>query len=209
MDFSKAFDLVPHQRLLLKLKHAGITGSLHKWVTNFLTKRSQQVVLEGVSSSSITVTSGVPQGTVLGPLFFILYLNDLPEGITSQVRLLADDCILYRQISSDEDREKLQADINILCNWESHWQMRFNMLCHARHPQKAPHSVNIFYERKSLRDCQKPHLPGGRVKSQIDLGGPHQQHRFKGKSCPWPSPPKSLQLLRSSQRDRFQNPRQT
>ena len=74
-----------------KLMQAGITGSLHKWAGNFLTKRSQQVVLEGISFSSIQVTSGVPQGTVLGPLLFILYLNDLPDGITSQVRLLADD----------------------------------------------------------------------------------------------------------------------
>ena len=134
MDFSKAFDLVPHQRLLLKLQQAGVTGPLHTWISNFLTERSQKVVLEGVSSSSVQVTSGVPQGTVLGPLLFILYLNDLPEGITSQVTLLADDCILYREITSVEDSKVLQSDINMLCNWESCWQMRFNVAkCYAMH----------------------------------------------------------------------------
>ena len=115
MDFSKTFDLVPHQRLLSKLCHYGITGKLHNWMQNFLTMRTQQVVLEGVSSSSITVTSGVPQWMVLGPLLFILYLNDLPEGISSQVRLLADDCILYREINTLIDCQDLQKDINTLC----------------------------------------------------------------------------------------------
>ncbi len=134
MDFKKAFDLVPHQRLLNKLMQAGIAGPLHKWASNFLTKKSQQVVLEGISSSSIQVTPGVPQGTVLGPLLFILYLNDLPDGITSQVRLLADNCILYREIKTPDDNQKLQNDINKLCNWESTWQMKFNVSkCYAMH----------------------------------------------------------------------------
>ena len=108
MDFSKTFDLVPHQILLSKLCHYGITEKLYNWIPKNLTMRTQQVVLEGVSSSSITVTSGVPQDTVLGHLLFIFYLNDLPEGISSQVRLLADDCILYREINTLNDCQDLK-----------------------------------------------------------------------------------------------------
>ena len=123
MDFSKAFDLEPHQRLLSKLRHFGTTGKLHNWTQFFFTLRTQQVDLEGVSSSSITVTSGGPQGTVFGPQIFILYLSDIPEGISSQGRLLADDCMLYLEISKLNDCQDLPKDINTLCNWESKWQM--------------------------------------------------------------------------------------
>ena len=115
MDFSKDFDLVPHQRLLSRLLHFGITGKLQ----NFVTMRTQQVVLECASSSSMTVMLGVPQGTVLGPLLFIIYLDDLPEGISSLVHLLADDCMLYREINTLYDCQDLQKDMNTLCNWES------------------------------------------------------------------------------------------
>ena len=142
LDFSKAFDSVPHQRLLSKLQQVGIGGSLHRWFTNFLTKRTQCVVLEGASSSSIPVASGVPQGTVLGPLLFILYVNDLPSGIDSQVRLLADDCIIYRQVKSRDDSRKLQEDINTLCAWESKWQMRFNSdKCYA---MQVTHNESLY-----------------------------------------------------------------
>ena len=119
MNFGKAFDLVPHLRLLSKLCHFVITGKLHNRMQKNLTMRTQQVVQEGVSSSSITVTSGVPQEAVLGPLILIPYLNDLPEGISSQVRLLADDCILYREIDTLNDCQDLQKDINTLCYCES------------------------------------------------------------------------------------------
>ena len=96
--------------------------------------RTQQVVLEGVSSPSITVTSDVPQGTVLGPLLFILYLNNLPEGISSQVRLLADDCISCREINTLNDCQDLQKDINTVCNCEFKWQMKFNIdKCYIMH----------------------------------------------------------------------------
>ena len=118
MDFSKAFDTVPHKRLLHKLHHFGITGNTHKWITTFLTQRKQRVVVEGEHSSWTHVRSGVPQGTVLGPLLFLLYLNDLPDNIQSDLRLFADDCVVYREINSAEDISKLQQDMDTLAQWQ-------------------------------------------------------------------------------------------
>ena len=143
MDFSKAFDTVPHERLLAKLKHAGVRNSLHNWVKNFLTKRTQKVTLDGVSSPPpVSVTSGVPQGTVLGPLLFLIYLNDIADGISSEIRLLADDCILYRQIKNDHDTRELQSDVDKLCTWEERWQMKFN--------KKKCYAMHITHKRKAI-----------------------------------------------------------
>ena len=111
LDFSKAFDRVPHKRLLQKLHHYGIRGHLHQWVSDFLTGRTQNVVIEGVTSESAPVVSGVPQGSVLGPLLFLLFINDLPDNLTSQTRLFADDCIVYRTVRSHEDCLSLQQDL--------------------------------------------------------------------------------------------------
>ena len=126
MDFSKAFDTVPHNRLLRKLRSIGITNSILSWIETFLTQRHQKVILEGETSTSAKVTSGVPQGTVLGPLLFLIYINNLPKGILSNVRLFADDCILYKEIKSSNDSAQLQADIDIITTWEKTWQMNFN-----------------------------------------------------------------------------------
>ena len=111
LDFSKAFDTVPHNKLLHKLDHYGIRGPIHKWLTNFLIERKMRVVLEGEASGEATVDSGVPQGTVLGPLLFLCHINDLPEAVKSQVRLFADDCLLYRNISTPQDHITLQEDL--------------------------------------------------------------------------------------------------
>ena len=91
LDFSKAFDSVPHRRLLLKLEAYGIKGSLLRWLESFLTGRRQRVAVNGNLSSWAPVDSGVPQGSVLGPLLFICYVNDMPEVVHSALRMFADD----------------------------------------------------------------------------------------------------------------------
>ena len=83
-------------------------------------------MLEGESSSEVPVTSGVPQGSVLGPLLFLLYINDLPQNIQAQVRLFADDTAVYLTAGSSDDRDTLQADLNTLQEWELAWDMEFN-----------------------------------------------------------------------------------
>ena len=91
---------VPHRRLLYQLDYYGIRGSSHKWITSWLSGRFQKVVLDGQASDPVPVLSGVPQGSVLGPVLFLIFINDLPENIRSSVRLFADDCVLYRNIES-------------------------------------------------------------------------------------------------------------
>ena len=114
LDFAKAFDTVPHSRLLHKLHHYGINGSLHNWISSFLQGRQQSVVIQGSPSRPAEVLSGVPQGTVLGPLLFLIYINDLPVGLNSKVSLFADDCVVYRPITSSADCESLQKDLKLL-----------------------------------------------------------------------------------------------
>lgn len=99
-DFKKAFDSVPHQRLLKKISAYGIRGQILNWIRDFLADRKQEVVVRGVRSSLETVTSGVPQGSVLGPTLFNLYVNELPELVQSQIKLFADDAKVYQKIST-------------------------------------------------------------------------------------------------------------
>ena len=119
LDISKAFDKVPHNRLLLKMNHYGMQGQTLSWIKAFLTGRIQSVVFEGAKSEAVPVISGVPQGTVLGPTLFLLYINDLPLQVSSSTtKLFADDCIVYREIDSPADAKLLQHDLDALQNWE-------------------------------------------------------------------------------------------
>ena len=156
LDFSKAFDTVPHLLLLGKLRHYGIRGPILQWIDTFLRQRHQRVVVEGQSSSSVRVESGVPQGTVLGPLLFLLHINDLPENVTSSVILFADEFLLYRTIKSIEDHLALQKDLENLVEWGSRWGMKFNTdKCHILRisRSKTPYTMagNILKQVSSVK----------------------------------------------------------
>ena len=123
-----------HKRLLhvYKLHYFGIKGSTHKWIASWLSECYQKVVLDGQASDPVPVLSGVPQGSVLGPVLFLIFINDLPDNIRSSVRLFADDCVLYRNINSLTDCQILQEDLNSLAQWETELQMKFNVAkCHG------------------------------------------------------------------------------
>ena len=126
LDFSKAFDTVQHKKLLHKLDSYGIRGPILHWLGNFLMKRKMRVALEGTFSQEVDVDSGVPQGTVLGPILFLCHINDLPDTVKSKVRLFADDCLLYREINNNDDHLLLQQDLKNLEKWATDWGMRFN-----------------------------------------------------------------------------------
>ena len=125
VDFAKTFDSVPHERLLRKIESYGIGGNVLNWIKSFLCGRKQRVVLNGFKSSWSNVVSGVPQGSVLGPLLFLLYVNDLPECIKNRkVAMFADDLKLYSTHVSNDD--KIQYDISNVEKWSSAWQLRLN-----------------------------------------------------------------------------------
>ena len=145
-DFSKAFDKVPHQRLLSKLNYYGIQGKTLAWINFWLTERIQRVVVDGEASSFGKVTSGVPQGTVLGPLMFLLFINDIHENLDSTLRLFADDALLYRSINTMNGTIILQNDIDKLVSWSKTWQMQFNVTkCHTMKISRKKEPVLIDY----------------------------------------------------------------
>ena len=151
LNFAKAFDTVPHQRLLTKLQHYGIRDNTCNWIKAWLSNHTQQVLLDGITSNSISVTSGVPQGTVLGPLMFLLYINDIISNINSPLRKFADDCLLYRIINTSEDIIILQKYLDQIASWVSTWQLRLNInKCALIHCSRS-HSPIIYHY--TLNNC--------------------------------------------------------
>lgn len=154
IDFAKAFDKVPHERLKSKLFSYGISRSTLLWIDAFLYHRRQRVVVNGSTSEWANVTSGVPQGTVLGPLLFNLFINDIVEVVSAgtEIRLFADDCICYRRVSSSEDNSILQHDIDRLSEWADMWCMDFapSKCKTMRVSTKTKHNIQYLYHLKGM-----------------------------------------------------------
>ncbi len=145
--FLNAFVTVPHVRLMKKLAKYGIIGKIHNWIYQFLHYREQSIVIEGVASDPVTVLSGIPQGTVLGPILFLCFINDLPATVNLQTRLFADDCLMYRPINCIEDQQALQQDLQNLTDWAATWGMRFNaQKCYILRIARAKTPMEFFYQ---------------------------------------------------------------
>jgi hypothetical protein len=130
LDFAKAFDKVPLERLLSKCRAHGIRGRVLCWIRSWLTGRRQRVVLNGRFSSWEDVLSGVPQGSVLGPLLFVIFINDLEdsvEGLLDILKKFADDTKLGQEVTKEEDRDRLQQALDESCQWAERWGMQFNV----------------------------------------------------------------------------------
>ena len=128
LDISKAFDKVWHQGLLYKLKQNGILGNLLETLTDFLKDRKQRDVLNGQNSSWANVEAGVPQGSILGPLLFLIYIYDLPDNLSTNVKLFADDTLLFSVVHDIATSScELSYNLNRVREWALQWKMSFNL----------------------------------------------------------------------------------
>ena len=170
LDFAKAFDKVPHRRLLQKMEMHGISGKVVSWIQSWLTGRMQRVVLNGSASEWRPVTSGVPQGSVLGPVCFVIFINDLDDVLDlvgGFVSKFADDTKFGRIIRTEEDQIKMQNDIEKLMEWAETWQMDFNSKnCKVMHFGRTNPKFNY---------CMGGYAPAGTVLESVqeekDIGG--------------------------------------
>lgn len=159
LDFAKAFDTVPHAKLLYKMNMYGLTGMILEWIKAYLAQRTQRVNVNGTLSSWKDVTSGVPQGSVLGPLLFLIYINDLPKAIsTACCVLFADDTKIYRVVKTHSDSLLLQTALNDLSTWVKKWDLRLNTnKCAVLHlgRKNACHGYVLDGARLAASDCER------------------------------------------------------
>ena len=148
------------------MNHYGIQGKTLAWINLWLTERFQHVVVDGEASSFVKVTSGVPQGTVLGPPMFLLFTNDIHENLDSTLRLFADDALLYRSINTMNDSLILQNDTDKLVSWSKTWQMQFDVTkCHTMRisRKKEPALMDYYIDGQKAVSREEPSLFGSYV----------------------------------------------
>ncbi len=134
LDFQKAFEKVPHNKLMFKVKQLGINRKAHKWIENWLNNRKQRVVINGTASDWAPVTSGVPQGSVIGPVLFIIYINDIDVVLNNFISKFPDGTNIGNSLVDDRDRLNLQEDQRKISQWSERWKMPFNVnKCHILH----------------------------------------------------------------------------
>ena len=149
LDLAKAFDKVSHQRLLKKVSSNGIKGSLLKWIESFLTDRQQYVTVKGHSSDWKDALSGVPQGSVLGPLLFLLYVNDFPDVIKSMLKLFADDAKIYQ---TTDKCDILKDDLSEGGSWADKWELKFHVdKCDVMHYGRTNDNHSYKMNSKTLK----------------------------------------------------------
>ena len=165
LDYQKAFDTVPHRRLIQQVESFGITDKALKWIMEFLSDRRQRVRVNNNISSWKPVLSGIPQGSILGPILFILFVNDIPELIKSIILMYADDTKLISAILSDSPTNSLASDLKLLEEWSEKFQMKFHPnKCHVMHfGSKNPMHDYTMRKDNELHTLEK-------VSSEKDLG---------------------------------------
>jgi len=157
LDIKKAFDTVPHNRLILKLRGYGFGGKLVQWIEDFLSERQQRVVLNGAASEWKSVTSGIPQGSVLGPVLFVIYINDIPDSIESFCKIFADDTKIYSSVSNTNDQDIMQSDLLKLCEWSRQWLLEFSIQkCKTIQFGNVKYPANYHLLDSSNNSCDLP-----------------------------------------------------
>ena len=150
LDISKAFDKVWHDGLVFKLKTYGITGPLLVLIESYLSSRQQRVILNGKSSDWSLIIAGVLQGSVLGPLFFLIYINDLVDDVSSEAKLFADDTSLFTVVYDETAAaDQLNRDLKVVTDWAYQWKMQFN-------PDINKQAVQVIFSQKRTKLIHPP-----------------------------------------------------